>query len=195
MENKNYEVIAYRQTFGEGLVITKSSGENVWYTAAHESENYEIFTVQRKTDGEVFSIGDKLGNWSVEDGPNTIVRIGPLHNTMWLYTDISNGWGEGVLSAEKNIEKGKAVTPDNILKTAENLIYGDRQASYGSVTENFGRIAQMWSAILGVEVCAADVGLCMIAVKLARQVNKASDENLIDICGYAGCLEKLNKGE
>ena len=82
-----------------------------------------------------------------------------------------------------------------ILQEAQNVIYGDRQADYGSATSNFTLIADFWTIILGHKVTPKDVGLCMIALKMAREMNKSKRDNLVDIAGYAGVLEKLSKGE
>lgn len=75
--------------------------------------------------------------------------------------------------------------PASILPEAEKLVHGARQDDYGHPYEDFSRTAQMWSAILGQEVTASQVGLCMIAVKLSREVNKSKRDNLVDIAGYA----------
>lgn len=60
----------------------------------------------------------------------------------------------------------------NILKEAENAVYGDRESDYGSVKENFSKIAKGWELILGTEVTPEQVGLCMVWLKMARQMNK-----------------------
>lgn len=83
---------------------------------------------------------------------------------------------------------------DNVLQQANTLIYGDRQKAYGSVSTNFTNIAKGWSVILGTEVSAEQVGLCMAWLKIARQVNKPNIDNLIDAAGYVGCVEKVQKG-
>lgn len=82
-----------------------------------------------------------------------------------------------------------------ILVEADEAINGDRSRDYGTVTENFNNIAKMWSVILKKEVTADEVGLCMISMKVARQLNTYKRDNLVDIAGYAGTLEKLKKGE
>lgn len=82
----------------------------------------------------------------------------------------------------------------NVLQQAEKLIYGDRQKAYGSVSTNFTNIAKGWAVILGTEVSAEQVGLCMAWLKIARQVNKPNIDNLIDAAGYIGCVEKVQKG-
>jgi len=52
----------------------------------------------------------------------------------------------------------------------------------------------MWAAILGIpEVTPEQVGLCMVAVKISRQVNKAKRDNLVDICGYAETLHLIQE--
>ncbi len=82
-----------------------------------------------------------------------------------------------------------------ILQEAQGIVYGDRQASYGKASTNFGRIARMWEEILDSKVTPEQVGMCMIAVKLARQCHKPSRDNLVDIAGYAATIEKVQKGE
>ena len=44
------------------------------------------------------------------------------------------------------------VTREDVLRTAGELITGDRQATYGSAKDSHARIAGMWSAYLGVDV-------------------------------------------
>lgn len=73
-----------------------------------------------------------------------------------------------------------------ILTTAGETIDGDRDRDYGSAHDNWQRIAELWSPILGVEVTAAQTGLCMIAVKLSRLVNTPGhDDSWVDLAGYA----------
>ncbi len=82
-----------------------------------------------------------------------------------------------------------------ILQEAQGIVYGDRQASYGKASTNFGRIARLWEEILDTKITPEQVGMCMIAVKLARQCHKPSRDNLVDIAGYAATIEKVQKGE
>lgn len=78
----------------------------------------------------------------------------------------------------------------SILEDAAQVV-NERQVSYGTREDNFGRIAAMWSAILGCEVSAKDVALCMIALKVARLKWGYTRDGAVDICGYAQCLEDL----
>ena len=53
----------------------------------------------------------------------------------------------------------------------------------------------MWSAILGQEVTPAQVGLCMIAVKVSRECHKPKRDNLVDIAGYAETVRMVREYE
>ena len=87
-------------------------------------------------------------------------------------------------AAMKEIEKPKT-KPENILKEADKIVGGDRNAAYGHPKQDFQRTAKIWSAILGFEVPYEKVALCMVGVKLSRQCNASRRDNLVDIAGYA----------
>lgn len=93
------------------------------------------------------------------------------------------------------VEPDTATEPTSILLEANELIYGERAAAYGPVTANFGRIAVRWSQIFGIDVTPEQVGLAMIDLKISRHLNSPKRDNLVDIAGYIGCLDKLSKGE
>lgn len=74
---------------------------------------------------------------------------------------------------------------ETILAEADRLVSSDRQNDYGHPYDDFSKTAAMWTVILGTEVKPEQIPLCMIAVKLSRQVNKPKRDNLVDIAGYA----------
>lgn len=78
-----------------------------------------------------------------------------------------------------------------ILDEAKNAVYGDRQADYGTVTQNFNTIAKLWSGVLKIDVTPEQVGLCMVQVKVARQMYKPKRDNLVDGAGCFATLEKM----
>lgn len=84
----------------------------------------------------------------------------------------------------------------DVLTEAHGLIRGDRLRFYGPPTENFERIAGMWSAYLGVDVSANDVCCMMIALKIARIRSGGAyhRDSAVDAAGYAALLEVLNEG-
>ena len=75
-------------------------------------------------------------------------------------------------------------TRTDILKEADGLINGPRQEHYGSPAENFGVIADMWSAYLGHAVSPADVCHMMALLKIARLRNGPHRDSSVDACGY-----------
>ena len=56
---------------------------------------------------------------------------------------------------------------DDFLQHAAAVVR-DRRCSYGDPTDLFERVAVRWSQVLGTKVTAAQVGLCLIDLKLAR---------------------------
>jgi hypothetical protein len=74
---------------------------------------------------------------------------------------------------------------------ALELIEG-RQAVYGNPAVVFKDHAAMWSVILGTEVRADQVALCLIAYKLVR-ANTTPDysDNIDDVIGYADIFKKI----
>lgn len=77
-------------------------------------------------------------------------------------------------------------TRSKILATADTLVNGDRAKDYGDATESFTRLGQMWGAILGHDVSAAQVAMCLAALKLSR-LSQTPDhgDSWIDLAGYA----------
>lgn len=78
--------------------------------------------------------------------------------------------------------------------TEANAAVNDRHTAYDVPERNFGRIAQVWSVILGKIITAEDVALCMIGLKLCRELYSHKRDNLTDIIGYTVCLEELHEG-
>ena len=76
---------------------------------------------------------------------------------------------------------------------AQALVYGDRNASYGEPLDDMGRTAQLWSAILGVEVTAEQVAMCMICVKLSRLCHAMKADSVTDICGYSETIYRMQQ--
>ena len=74
----------------------------------------------------------------------------------------------------------------DILKEAHALINGPRQGDYGTPSENFGRIASMWTAYLGFPVTCKDAAIMMALLKIARESNRHKPDNILDACGYIG---------
>lgn len=81
-----------------------------------------------------------------------------------------------------------------ILQEAQGLIYGDRQKSYGNSRDRFTKIAKGWEQIFSCQISPEQVALAMVWLKVCRELNKTSRDNIVDIAGYAGCIEKIKTG-
>lgn len=82
-----------------------------------------------------------------------------------------------------------------ILREAEALVCGDREAAYGPPSENFQRIADGWSVILGISIRGDQVALCMSWLKIARLVNGPHRDNYVDGAAYMALAGELAKGQ
>ena len=80
---------------------------------------------------------------------------------------------------------------ETVLEEAQRLIVGDRNLSYDHPYDNFTRIAQVWTAILGIKITPEQVGLCMVGVKLAREAYQPKRDNLVDGAGYFGTIQMV----
>ena len=64
----------------------------------------------------------------------------------------------------------------------------ERGSAYGTVEDNFNRIAGLWSVLLEKEVTSAQVALCLSALKMARLMQTPDHhDSWVDLCGYAAC--------
>lgn len=78
---------------------------------------------------------------------------------------------------------------ESILEEAHRLVHGDRGEDYGHPYDDFSRTAKIWSAILGVDVTPQQVALCMVGLKISREVHRPKRDNRVDGAGY---FETLN---
>lgn len=87
----------------------------------------------------------------------------------------------------------------SILQEAAELVGGQRNSDYGHPAKDFAKTAAIWNGILatklapGASIEPADVALCMIGVKLSREVNRHKRDNLVDIAGYAQTIMMLQE--
>lgn len=78
-----------------------------------------------------------------------------------------------------------------ILDEASEVVFGDREATYGHPSINLERIAAFWAVVFGHPITIEQVCHAMIAVKLARAIHSPNHrDTMVDICGYAALLER-----
>ena len=87
----------------------------------------------------------------------------------------------------------------NILTEAAKVISGPRRESYGPVEESFTAVATVANSMLRRKLSSPldgkDVAMFMLAMKLCREANAHSRDNLVDLRGYAALLEQLHSSE
>ena len=74
--------------------------------------------------------------------------------------------------------------PRDLAMYAADLVTGSRQVDYDHPFDNFSRAAKIWGAILGIEVSAEQVALCMVGMKISREVANQKLDNTVDGIGY-----------
>ena len=95
------------------------------------------------------------------------------------------------------------VSDENILQEADRLTSasGARPDDYGHPRDNLEQTAALWTPILytkeqraqGCSVTAEQVALCMVQLKVSRQLHKGGRDNLVDIAGWARTIERLSE--
>ena len=81
-----------------------------------------------------------------------------------------------------------------ILETALDLTTGDRNKSYGDPYDNLQRTANIWKEILGCEVSASQVALCMVGIKIARLVETPNHlDSFVDGAAYMAIAGEVYK--
>lgn len=102
------------------------------------------------------------------------------------------GIGEMSLPNSGSIEP-KTDTHQSVLAEAQGLVHGERNKAYGHPLHDYSRTAGMVNAMLAHKLkeplTAEDLGMVMCCVKLSRQQNAPKRDNLVDLAGYAECVQ------
>ena len=87
---------------------------------------------------------------------------------------------------------------NTVLDTARDIIYGDREKTYGSPAKNLQVVADYWINYLrSIDypekgLTAEDVCNMMVLLKVARLGNTPGHhDSLVDICGYTALIERI----
>lgn len=79
------------------------------------------------------------------------------------------------------------------LKTAHEIVHGDREKNYGDPGKNLRLIAQYWSTHTGITITETDVCIMMMLLKIARLKNNPEhQDSWIDTAGYVALKNKLD---
>lgn len=103
----------------------------------------------------------------------------------------------GINLAKPSDTKIRESQKKSVAIQADEAVNGERQRYYGHPKKNLQMIADLWNAYLAEKlnssqkITAADAGMMMVLVKVAREGNCHKEDNLVDICGYALTVEKV----
>lgn len=87
------------------------------------------------------------------------------------------------------------------LDIAKEIIYGDREQTYGHPSKNLEKIAQLWTLYFhqkyGAEVIVSMEDVCwmMNLLKMSRQMNQAKQDNVVDAIGYLALIDRLGENK
>ena len=92
-----------------------------------------------------------------------------------------------------------APKPESWSQRASRLVLTDRNESYGDPRDDFAATAKVWSGLLAGklkhDLTPLDIALLMTALKLRRETNRHTDDNIVDAHGYLLCAEWLIKNQ
>jgi len=133
------------------------------------------------------------------DTPRKVTRV-PTR------TGKGTGWADAQRKEADALDhwENAVATPKSILDEAKDIIWGDREKTYGEPDVNLKRIATLWNAFLvsrykhgytgePYEITSEDVCWMMVLLKASRQMNAPKRDNLVDAAGYIGLIERIQK--
>lgn len=84
-----------------------------------------------------------------------------------------------------------ATAATDLLKTADQLVNGSRDKTYGSPAIHHARTAALWSVYLQTEIRPEQVSVLFILDKIARSMEQEKPDNFVDVAGYAQVHAKV----
>lgn len=109
-------------------------------------------------------------------------------NQLKMDTNLITGIASKLL-ALKGIFVNKSDLLEKVKKTLSN-----RGPYYGTPQDNYGRAATLWSVILDRDIKPAQVVMCMVAIKMAREAERHKHDNIMDMIGYLTLYDELMEG-
>jgi hypothetical protein len=82
----------------------------------------------------------------------------------------------------------------SILTEAENIVNGDRNVQYGNPNEAFKEYSNILETTFGIKLTPTEICKVQIAIKLGRLKYKHKRDSVVDLCGYAEILNRLEDG-
>lgn len=84
----------------------------------------------------------------------------------------------------------------NILEEGNKIINErseEKERQYGPMSEGMERAAKIASAIIGKDLIAQDMYICLVALKLSRHSYNYKEDSLLDAVAYLGALNNYEQ--
>lgn len=116
-----------------------------------------------------------------------------------MLVDLSPGETLGRPLDQSNDDQIRSKSP-SVLEEADAIAGQDRSRDYGHPYQNHQRIADLWNAYckgkgLDARFAPDDVAYMMILLKVARAINGKKRDHLVDIAGYAKCIDMIHDAQ
>ena len=86
-----------------------------------------------------------------------------------------------------------SIDPKDLAEYASRLVFNDRNEDYGHPLDNLDRASKIWSVILKIPISAEQVALCMVGMKMAREIGNPKLDNAADGIGYWLTLAEIRQ--
>lgn len=81
---------------------------------------------------------------------------------------------------------------ETVCEEAERLVNGPRGTAYDHPAADYSRTVGAFNALTGLSLTVEQGIMFMLCVKLSRESYKHGRDNLVDVCGYAQCLDMVH---
>jgi hypothetical protein len=83
---------------------------------------------------------------------------------------------------------------ESVCQQADKLVGGERQWAYDHPFDNCTRIGIIWGVVLneGKPIAPEKVALCLAGIKIAREVHRHAEDNLVDLAGYSQVCQMVH---
>lgn len=108
-----------------------------------------------------------------------------------MYIDPHEEINHDIFASVDMVEILDAKLP-TIADKAKQIIYGDREKTYGDPGKNVQCVADMWSGYLGIPITSNDVCNMLCLLKIARLRNTPGHaDSMVDLIGYTLLQERI----
>lgn len=106
-----------------------------------------------------------------------------------MHSELSDAGLDILMKLLKEPSTAHEINPrEELLRTANEYVNGDRNVQYGDPIEDFRRTADLMGAYLGINIEPHDVAILIALVKISRiRWSPEKKDHWADLAGYAAC--------